>query len=66
MERDPNEIGALWAKKSKNGATYYSGYVGEQKIVVFINRKKTGNQPDMFIKASTPPKPDDSSEDIPF
>jgi uncharacterized protein (DUF736 family) len=66
MERDQNEIGALWAHKGKNGATYYSGYVGEQKILVFPNHKKTGNQPDWRIKAVTPRQADNSSEDIPF
>jgi uncharacterized protein (DUF736 family) len=66
MERDPNEIGALWKKTSKSGGEYYSGYVGEQKVVAFINRKKAINQPDLRILVATRAKSDNSSEDIPF
>jgi uncharacterized protein (DUF736 family) len=69
MERDQNEIGALWAKTGKNGATYYSGYVGDQKVVAFHTKKKSGsNHPDLRILKSIAPQKQEAvgSDDIPF
>jgi uncharacterized protein (DUF736 family) len=69
MEREKDEIGVLWEKTGKNGARYYSGYVGDQKVVVFRTKKKDGsNQPDLrILKAIAPQKQESEySEDIPF
>ena len=54
-EKDPNEIGALWTKQTKNGHDYFSGSINGQRIVVFKNwRKKNDKQPDWFVLRSTP------------
>jgi len=46
------EITGLWANKSKNGETYYSGYMGKSAILIFKNNYKTEDKhPDlrMFV-----------------
>ena len=46
------EITGLWANKSKNGETYYSGYMGKSAILIFKNQYKTEDKhPDlrMFV-----------------
>jgi len=46
------EITGLWANKSKNGDTYYSGYMGKSAILIFKNNYKTEDKhPDlrMFV-----------------
>ena len=49
------KLGALWMKQTRNGATYFSGKFGEQRIVVFKNRdKKTDKHPDFVIYKSEP------------
>ena len=76
MERDPNELGALWEKSGKHGA-YMTGTINGVAVVVFKNsRKANDKQPDWRVLKSqlredrpavtgTPePPPDDSS--IPF
>jgi uncharacterized protein (DUF736 family) len=54
MPKDPNEIGALWARTTKDGDVYYSGTIeGLGRIVVFRNKKKAENHPDFRILKST-------------
>ena len=57
----PNrQIGALWSRKSQNGASYFSGTIslgvlGEKQVVVFkAIEKRTENSPDFIVYASTP------------
>ena len=38
------KITGLWANKDKNGNTYYSGYVGNLKVMVFKNAYKEDNE----------------------
>ena len=61
--RNPDEVGALWKRKSKAGMTYLAGHVkydelGKEvtsKVVVFSNDKKTNEkQPDYRIYLSKP------------
>ncbi len=56
---DKQDMGALWARKSKKGVDYFSGVltIGDvaQEIVVFANEKKNPNQPDWRIYKSVPP-----------
>ena len=40
-EKDPNEIGVLWEKKTAKGGTWYSGIINGQRVVVFWNGKKS-------------------------
>lgn len=55
MPRDPNEIGALWTKKSKKGTTYLSGKIDGRNVVVFKNGDKTDEKhPDYRVLLSRP------------
>jgi uncharacterized protein (DUF736 family) len=56
MPRDPNEIGALWLKKSAKGTAFLSGKINGQNVVVFKNKsKKEGDkQPDYRVLLSQP------------
>lgn len=60
FEKDPNEIGALWAKESGSGMKYYSGVITIEgaeplNIVVFLNKKKASEKaPDARILISRP------------
>lgn len=56
MNKDPNEIGALWIKKSAGGKAYLSGKIeGIGYVVVFKNNnKKNDKQPDYRILKSKP------------
>ena len=40
-EKDPNEIGVLWEKKTAKGGTWFSGVIDDRHVVVFWNGKKT-------------------------
>ena len=54
-ERNEDEVGALWERVSKNGETYMTGTVGDQKVVVFkVREKKNDAQPDWRILKSKP------------
>jgi uncharacterized protein (DUF736 family) len=58
-------VGALWKNTSKDGKVYFSGVIGDTKIVVFENSyKEKESQPDYKIYKSKPKN--ESSEDIPF
>lgn len=57
-------IGALWARKTRAGADYFTGVIdvpgGKMQIVAFFNDHKTKpNQPDFNILKSEP-RPADS------
>ena len=43
-ERDPNEIGVLWQKKTAKGGTWFSGVINGQKVVVFWNGPKSSEK----------------------
>jgi len=58
-EKNPDEIGALWAKKTKNGKPMFSGMIevqGEKiNIVCFLNSyKREDKHPDYKILISRP------------
>lgn len=44
------EIAALWKKQSKNDRTYYTGKLGNGRLLLFLNDKK-GNEkaPDLRL-----------------
>lgn len=68
---NPNKIGALWAKKDKNGNPMFTGTVNNEKIVIFTNNyKKEDNHPDFIVMKSverekTGEEPD-YNENVPF
>ena len=43
-EKDPNEIGVLWEKKTAKGGTWFSGVIDDRRVVVFWTRKKPGSK----------------------
>ena len=53
MAMNPDEIGALWEKKDKNGGTYLSGKIRGESVVLFPVREKANEkQPDWRVKLS--------------
>ena len=48
-ERDPNEIGVLWEKKTAKGGTWFSGVIEGRPVVVFWNGPKTSKAPDYRV-----------------
>jgi uncharacterized protein (DUF736 family) len=56
--KNQNELGALWKKKSKAGMSFLSGYINDHDgqridIVVFANSKKTNEKaPDYRLYVS--------------
>jgi len=73
-EKDPNEIGALWAKAGKKGE-YMTGEIGGQKVVCFRGKGGTGDKlPAWRVLKSKPLEERDmrhgvapvSDEDMPF
>lgn len=61
-EKDENEVGVLWEKSSAKG-TYFTGVIGDQRVVVFKNgNKKSEKAPDWRILKAKP-KPE---EEPPF
>ncbi len=48
MPKNPDEIGALWAKSGNKGE-YLTGTINGIGVVCFKNDRKTGNQPDWRI-----------------
>lgn len=54
---------ALWQKKSKNGDTYFSGSMGDAKVLIFKNAKKRKpNAPDYFLYVDSKQKGEDKSQ----
>ena len=44
------QLSALWKKDSKNGRTYYSGKLGDGRLLLFKNEKKQDEkQPDLIL-----------------
>lgn len=44
------EISGLWEGTTKKGDTYFSGYLGKAKVLIFKNNnKKEDNHPDYII-----------------
>ena len=54
FERDPNELGALWLKTSRNGHEFLTGTINGVEVVCFKNTTKTGKQPDYRVMKSQP------------
>lgn len=58
--KNQNELGALWKKKSKTGLSFLSGYISDHDgqridVVVFANSKKTNEKaPDYRLYVSKP------------
>jgi len=58
--KNQNELGALWKKKSKAGMSFLSGYINDHDgqridVVVFANSKKTNEKaPDYRLYVSKP------------
>lgn len=58
--KNQNELGALWKKKSKTGLSFLSGYINDHDgqridVVVFANSKKTNEKaPDYRLYVSKP------------
>ena len=58
--KNQNELGALWKKKSKMGMSFLSGYINDHDgqridVVVFANSKKTNEKaPDYRLYVSKP------------
>lgn len=61
------KIGALWINTSQAGNEYLTGIIGGNKVIAFLNTKKTGKQPDWNVY---PQKPRDElppeDEEAPF
>ena len=51
------EISGLWKGTDKNGNTYYSGYMGRAKILIFKNKYKEEDKHPDFKMYIAPPKP---------
>lgn len=60
QNKNQNELGALWKKKSKAGMSFLSGYIVDHDgtrtdIVVFANNKKSNEKaPDYRLYVSKP------------
>lgn len=60
INKNQNELGALWKKKSKMGMSFLSGYINDHDgqridVVVFANSKKTNERaPDYRLYVSKP------------
>jgi uncharacterized protein (DUF736 family) len=58
--KNANELGALWKKKSKTGLSFLSGYITDHDgqrtdVVVFANSKKSNERaPDYRLYLSKP------------
>jgi len=71
------ELTGLWENTDKNGNKYFTGRLGNAKIVIFKNTyKEKENQPDYRMYVAEPQKKEDgeqkqepsfdSNENIPF
>ena len=57
FERDDLELGCLWEKTNARG-TYFSGTIGDQRVVVFRNDNKTSEKaPDWRVLKAKPKEP---------
>jgi hypothetical protein len=56
------KISGLWANQKQDGEVYYTGSLGNAKIVIFKNKfKDTDKHPDMHLYISPSKKQDDNS-----
>jgi hypothetical protein len=54
MDRDPNELGALWEKVGAKGP-YMTGTIGGERVVVFKNGNKNSEKsPDWRVLKAKP------------
>lgn len=67
------QLAALWKKDSKNGRSYYTGKLGNGRLLLFKNDKKTEEkQPDLILyivaeeKRNGKEKPQAQRDDVPF
>ena len=59
-------LGGLWANQMKDGSTYFSGSLGQGKIVIFPNGYKTKDtDPDYKMYLTPKQKKEDSSNSAP-
>lgn len=67
FEKDPNELGALWAREGRKGP-YLSGKVGDLDVICFPISKGGPKAPQWRVMKSTPreerhvPAPVDDSD----
>ena len=61
FEKDPNEIGALWAQVGKKGP-YLTGTIGGVKVVCFAVKQTSDKSPTWRVLKSQP-KPEAPPED---
>lgn len=54
MQKNPDEIGALWVKTSQSGTEYMTGTINNVKVVAFRTRKTKDSQPDWRVMVSKP------------
>ena len=62
-----NKLGGLWQNKDKNGNTYFSGKVNDQKIIIFKNKQKQEGEtyPDWIVYESESKKEEKQKEEDP-
>lgn len=67
QKKNDDELGALWEKESARG-TYFTGSIGDQKVVVFKNDRKApgSKQPDWRILKAKPRDREPGADDIGF
>lgn len=67
MPKDPNELGALWAKTSARG-DYFTGTINGVNVVVFRNDRKApgSNAPDWRVLKAKPKAATPSEDEIGF
>jgi hypothetical protein len=54
-KKELEKLGALWTKTSKNGTTYLSGVINDQRVVVFkVREKRNDASPDYQVFKSEP------------
>lgn len=64
MNKDPNEIGALWLNE-RDGKTWLSGKINGQSVVVFrIKDKKSEKSPDYRVLLAQ--KKEEQKTEAPF
>ena len=67
------QLSALWKKDSKNGRSYYTGKLGDGRLLLFRNDKKTDEKhPDLLLyivaeeKRNGKERPPAREDDLPF
>lgn len=64
QSNDMVSLGGLWVNRDKNGEIYFSGYLGNAKLLIFRNKKKEqDNQPDYYMNLVNKPRPQSASAD---